>query len=89
MVFALGALVWDIKRNKRVAFGSRNFANYRIQAPLYAGRPDWNLHTAVAPHYLPMTHVLTAPGPAAAAIWWFFGNERGVGNPSNVREGPP
>ena len=30
-----------IKRVKRVAFGFRNFANYRIRALLYAGAPNW------------------------------------------------
>ena len=32
-----------IKRIKRAAFGFRNFANYRIRALLYAGKP--NTHT--------------------------------------------
>ena len=30
-----------IKRVKRVAFGFRRFAHYRIRALLYAGRPNW------------------------------------------------
>jgi transposase len=32
-----------IKRVKRVAFGFRRFAHYRIRALLYAGRPNWDL----------------------------------------------
>jgi transposase len=32
-----------IKRIKRVAFGFRNFENYRIRALLYAGRPNWRV----------------------------------------------
>jgi transposase len=32
-----------IKRVKRVAFGFRNFKNYRIRALLYAGRPNWRV----------------------------------------------
>ena len=28
---------------KRVAFGFRNFENYRIRALLYAGRPNWRV----------------------------------------------
>ena len=39
-----------IKRIKRTAFGFRNFANYRIRALLYAGKPDWNLLATVTPH---------------------------------------
>ena len=39
-----------IKRIKRAAFGFRNFANYRIRALLYAGKPDWDLLAAVTPH---------------------------------------
>ena len=36
-----------IKRIKRIAFGFRNFANYRIRALLYAGKPNWNLLTTI------------------------------------------
>ena len=39
-----------IKRIKRAAFGFRNFANYRIRALLYAGKPDWDLLATVTPH---------------------------------------
>jgi hypothetical protein len=39
-----------IKRVKRVAFGFRRFANYRIRALLYAGRPNWDLLATVTPH---------------------------------------
>ena len=38
-----------IKRVKRVAFGFRRFAHYRIRALLYAGRPSWDLLAAVTP----------------------------------------
>jgi Transposase len=31
-----------VKRVKQVAFGMRRFRNYRIRAPLYAGRPNWD-----------------------------------------------
>ncbi len=35
-----------IKLAKRIAFGFRNFHNYRIRALLYAGKPNWDLlHT--------------------------------------------
>ena len=39
-----------IKRIKRAAFGFRNFANYRIRALLYAGKPNWDLLASVTPH---------------------------------------
>jgi len=32
-----------IKRVKRVAFGFRNFENYRIRVLLYAGKPNWRV----------------------------------------------
>lgn len=38
-----------IKRVKRVAFGFRRFANYRIRALLYAGHPNWDLLATVTP----------------------------------------
>jgi transposase len=38
-----------IKRVKRVAFGFRRFASYRIRALLYAGRPNWDLLDQVTP----------------------------------------
>ena len=38
-----------IKRVKRAAFGFTNFANYRIRALLYAGRPDWTLLDTLTP----------------------------------------
>ena len=38
-----------VKRVKRVAFGMRNFAHYRIRALLYAGRPNWSLLPIIAP----------------------------------------
>lgn len=38
-----------IKRVKRVAFGFRSFANYRIRALLYAGQPNWDLLASVTP----------------------------------------
>lgn len=38
-----------IKRVKRVAFGFRRFAHYRIRALLYAGRPNWELLATVTP----------------------------------------
>ena len=39
-----------IKRIKRIAFGLPNFANYRIRALLYAGKPNWDLLATVTPH---------------------------------------
>ena len=36
-------------RVKRAAFGFRNFANYRIRALLYAGKPDWPLLDTLTP----------------------------------------
>jgi transposase len=38
-----------IKRIKRVAFGFRSFANYRVRALLYAGKPDWSLLKTITP----------------------------------------
>ncbi len=38
-----------IKRIKRVGFGFRNFANYRIRALLYAGKPNWKLLPTLTP----------------------------------------
>ena len=38
-----------IKRVKRAAFGFTNFANYRIRALLYAGKPDWTLLDTLTP----------------------------------------
>jgi transposase len=39
-----------IKRVKRVSgFGFRRFANYRIRALLYAGRPNWDLLPTITP----------------------------------------
>ena len=32
-----------VKRVKRVGFGFRNFANYRIRVLLYAGKPNWRV----------------------------------------------
>jgi len=37
------------KRVKRAAFGFRSFANFRIRALLYAGRPNWNLLPNITP----------------------------------------
>jgi transposase len=38
-----------IKRVKRVAFGFRKFAHYRIRALLYAGKPNWDLLATITP----------------------------------------
>lgn len=38
-----------IKRIKRVGFGFRRFAHYRIRVLLYAGRPNWHLLVHVTP----------------------------------------
>jgi transposase len=38
-----------IKRVKRVAFGFRRFAHYRIRVLLYAGKPNWALLATIAP----------------------------------------
>ncbi len=38
-----------IKRVKRVAFGFKNFRNYRVRSLLYAGKPDWSLLPALTP----------------------------------------
>lgn len=38
-----------IKRIKRIGFGFRRFAHYRIRALLYAGRPNWDLLATVTP----------------------------------------
>jgi transposase len=38
-----------IKRIKRIGFGFRSFAHYRIRVLLYAGRPDWSLLAGIVP----------------------------------------
>lgn len=38
-----------IKRIKRVGFGFRRFAHYRIRVLLYAGRPNWQLLDTITP----------------------------------------
>ena len=38
-----------IKRVKRAAFGMTNFANFRIRALLYAGKPNWDLLATLRP----------------------------------------
>ena len=38
-----------IKRVKRAAFGFTNFANYRIRALLYSGKPNWTLLDTLTP----------------------------------------
>jgi transposase len=38
-----------IKRVKRVAFGFKNFRNYRVRSLLYAGKPDWSLLPTLIP----------------------------------------
>jgi transposase len=38
-----------IKRVKRMAFGFRRFAHYRIRVLLYAGKPNWELLPTVTP----------------------------------------
>jgi transposase len=36
-----------IKRIKRIGYGFTNFANYRIRALLYAGKPNWRVLTSI------------------------------------------
>jgi transposase len=38
-----------IKRIKRVGFGFRSFAHYRIRVLLYAGQPNWDLLPTITP----------------------------------------
>ena len=38
-----------IKRIKRVGFGFRRFAHYRVRVLLYAGKPNWDLLATVKP----------------------------------------
>src|SRR5918994_1860693 len=38
-----------IKRIKRVGFGFRRFAHYRIRVLLYAGKPNWDLLATITP----------------------------------------
>ena len=38
-----------VKRVKRAAFGFTNFANYRIRALFYAGKPNWALLETLTP----------------------------------------
>lgn len=37
------------KRIKRIGFGFRRFHHYRLRVLLYAGRPNWDLLTAITP----------------------------------------
>jgi hypothetical protein len=36
-------------RIKRIGFGFRRFAHYRLRVLLYAGRPNWNLIDTIDP----------------------------------------
>jgi transposase len=38
-----------IKRIKRIGFGFRRFAHYRLRVLLYAGRANWDLLTTIDP----------------------------------------
>jgi transposase len=38
-----------IKRIKRIGFGFRSLAHYRIRVLLYAGRPNWDLLPTITP----------------------------------------
>jgi transposase len=38
-----------IKRIKRIGFGFRRFAHYRLRVLLYAGRPNWDLLATIDP----------------------------------------
>ena len=40
-----------IKRIKRVGFGFRKFAYYRVRALLYAGKPNWNRLLTITPRW--------------------------------------
>jgi transposase len=44
-----GAVNNLIKRIKRIGFGFRRFAHYRIRVLLYAGKPNWDLLPTVTP----------------------------------------
>ena len=58
-----------IKRVKRVAFGFTNFANYRIRALLYAGKPNWALLDTLTPPLNPKSPIygIRTPGRAKSA----------------------
>ena len=57
-----------IKRVKRVAFGFRRFAHYRIRALLYAGRPNWHLLATPSDQVLePCQNVLPRRSSEAAS----------------------
>jgi transposase len=38
-----------IKLVKRVAFGFKNFRNYRVKSLLYVGKPNWSLLPTLTP----------------------------------------
>ena len=42
-----------ITRVKRVAFGFRRLAHYRIRVLLYPGKPNWALLPAITPRWNP------------------------------------
>ena len=45
---AFERVFWGL-RLCRAAFGFTNFANYRIRALLYAGKPNWTLLDTLTP----------------------------------------
>jgi hypothetical protein len=51
-----------IKRVKRVAFGFRRFAHYRIHVLLHAGRPNWDLLATITPAWGGMPPVVRQQG---------------------------
>ena len=42
-------LTIHLKRIKRIGFGFRRFAHYRIRVLLYAGKPNWDLLATITP----------------------------------------
>ena len=46
-----------IKRIKRVGFGFRKFAYYRVRALLYAGKPNWALLATITPRCDPKSPI--------------------------------
>jgi transposase len=46
---AINNLIKRIKRIKRIGFGFRRLAHYRIRVLLYAGRPNWDLLADITP----------------------------------------
>lgn len=58
-----------VKRVNSVAFGMRQFRNYRIRALLYADKPNWALLDGLTPPRNPKRRIRSMP--ATFSCRWF------------------